>query len=184
MPTYSCPSPVSRSLSLSPESAPARSRRASTRAIPLLTTVPLVLGLTVTMYVGLVVGPTTPKAAAMISADKSSAAVDWARSRRGTPYGYGSAGPNSFDCSGLTRWAYARVGKWLPHSSAAQARRTLHVSRDNRRPGDLVFFGGRGGVYHVAIYAGGGKIWHAPYSGTRVRKERLWTSQVFYGRVR
>ena len=56
--------------------------------------------------------------------------------------------------------------------------------RSNVRRGDLVFFTSRGSVYHVAIYAGHGYIWHAPYSGARVRRDHIWTSSVFYGRVR
>ena len=50
-------------------------------------------------------------------------------------------------------------------------------------PGDLVFFTGSGGVYHVAIYAGDGTVWHAPHSGAVVSQEPIWTSSVFYGRV-
>ena len=46
-----------------------------------------------------------------------------------------------------------------------------------------MFFGAAGGVYHVGIYAGDGYIWHAPHPGTVVSKERIWTSDVFYGRV-
>jgi cell wall-associated NlpC family hydrolase len=105
-------------------------------------------------------------------------------SRRGSPYSYGASGPRRFDCSGLTMWTFRKLGRRLPHSSSAQYGRTKHIRASSRRPGDLVFFHDGGGIYHVAIYAGRNKIWHAPYSGTRVRKERLWTSAVYYGRVR
>ena len=57
-------------------------------------------------------------------------------------------------------------------------------SRSNARRGDLVFFYAYGGVYHVAIYAGHGYIWHAPHSGTRVRRDHIWTRSVFFGRVK
>jgi tight adherence protein C len=56
------------------------------------------------------------------------------------------------------------------------------VTRISR--GDLVFFSSRGGIYHVAIYAGHNRIWHAPYSGTRVRRDKIWSGNVFFGRVR
>ena len=111
-------------------------------------------------------------------------AVKVASSRKGSPYSYGAAGPRRFDCSGLTQWTFKRLGKRLPHSSSAQYSRVKHISRKNRMPGDLVFFRDGGGIYHVAIYAGKGKVWHAPYSGTSVRKDRIWTSSVSYGRVR
>ena len=76
------------------------------------------------------------------------------------------------------------VGKSLPHSSSAQVRKTERIQRQNRRRGDLVFFYSGGGVYHVGIYAGRGNIWHASQPGVPVRKVKIWTSQVFYGRLR
>ncbi len=100
----------------------------------------------------------------------------------GDPYVWGAAGPSSFDCSGLTQYVFAQVGVSLPHSSSAQAAVATRVT--DPQPGDLVFFGGSGGVYHVAIYAGDGQIWHAPRSGDVVKLEPMWTtSGVFYGRV-
>lgn len=153
--------------------------------VRLLTTLALAMALAVTLLVGDSLGPTTSRASAhVISAFKADHAADWAHSRQGSPYQYGATGPHRFDCSGLTRWAYARVGKWLPHSSAAQAGKVDRISRRNARRGDLVFFYGYGGVYHVGVWVGHGEFWHAPYSGTRVRKDHLWTSHVFFGRVR
>ena len=101
-----------------------------------------------------------------------------------TPYRYGATGPRAFDCSGYTRWVFDRVGRHLPRTSRAQARATRHVRASQRRTGDLVFFKDHGRVYHVGIYAGYNSIWHAPRSGQRVHRERLWTTQVSYGRVR
>ena len=144
----------------------------------------LVLGLALSLFTFSAVGPTTSGASAMISAEKGNAAVSWARSRKGSPYAYGAMGPHRFDCSGLTRWVFAHVGKSLPHSSSAQAGKVKRINRSNARRGDLVFFYGHGSVYHVAIFAGHGLIWHAPYSGTRVRQDRIWTKNVFFGRVR
>ena len=61
----------------------------------------------------------------------------------------------------------------------------MHLrSSHSRRPGDLVFFFSGSHVYHVAMYAGHGKIWHAPKPGDRVKLVPLWTTHVRYGRVR
>lgn len=109
-------------------------------------------------------------------------AVAKARSRAGSPYRYGANGPRAFDCSGLTQWVYGRLGKRLPRTSRAQAGAVRRVRHPRR--GDLVFFHNGGRVYHVGIYAGHHKIWHASRPGHPVAKERIWTSSVFYGRVR
>ncbi len=104
---------------------------------------------------------------------------------KGRPYRYGASGPSSFDCSGYTGYVLRKaLGKKLPRTSRAQYSATKHISKRSVRPGDLLFFSNGGRIYHVAIYAGGGKIWHAPYSGTRVRKDRIWTSNWRAGRVR
>ena len=110
--------------------------------------------------------------------------VHIAASKRGAPYVYGAEGPRAFDCSGLTHWVYAHVGRHLPRTAAQQYGATRWISARDRRPGDLVFFHSGGHVYHVGIYAGGGGIWHAPHTGARVRWERIWTRAVSYGRVR
>ncbi|MER5968345.1 C40 family peptidase [Streptomyces sp. NPDC002055] len=107
-----------------------------------------------------------------------------AASKKGSPYRYGAVGPHRFDCSGLTLYSFKRVGKKLPRTAAAQYNKTRHVSVRSRKAGDLVFFHSGGGVYHVGIYAGKGKIWHSPKPGRTVRKERIWTRSVWYGRVK
>jgi cell wall-associated NlpC family hydrolase len=150
----------------------------------LLTLAALILTLAGTMLVGSVASPATPRASALVSAATADHAVALARSRRGSPYSYGAVGPRHFDCSGLTRWVYRHLGRRLPHSSAAQAHRVKRVRRSHAVRGDLVFFYGGGGVYHVGIYAGHNRLWHAPYSGTHVRLDRIWTRHVFFGRVR
>ncbi|WP_170225280.1 C40 family peptidase [Nocardioides albertanoniae] len=108
------------------------------------------------------------------------------KTRAGDPYSYGAAGPHSFDCSGLTRWVYKKLGHKLPHSSSAQVSHTFKVKKP--RKGDLVFFYDGGGVYHVGIYAGkhDGRrwIWHAPRSGETVKKDPIWTSKHFIRRVK
>ena len=159
-------------------------RTSSLSPARLLTTFSLVLGLALSMFVTTAIGPTAPPASAMITAATGERAVDWARSRKGAAYSWGAVGPNRFDCSGLTRWVYAHVGKSLPHSSSAQAANSVRISRSNARRGDLVFFYAYGGIYHVGIYAGDNMIWSASRPGTPVRKSRIWTSSVFFGRVR
>ncbi|CAM5334644.1 MULTISPECIES: C40 family peptidase [Streptomyces] len=118
------------------------------------------------------------------AASSSAAALRIAASKKGSPYKYGATGPYRFDCSGLTLYSFKRAGKRLPRTAAAQYNRTRHLSASARRLGDLVFFHSRRGVYHVGIYAGNGKIWHAPKPGTVVRLERIWSRSVSYGRVR
>ncbi|MEV6299742.1 NlpC/P60 family protein [Actinoplanes sp. NPDC051861] len=92
-------------------------------------------------------------------------AVTFAFNQIGKPYGYGDAGPNSYDCSGLTSAAWAAAGKSLPHNAAAQYSATARISRGDLQPGDLVFYRSNG---HVAIYVGGGKIIDAPSAGRDV----------------
>lgn len=110
-----------------------------------------------------------------------------AASETGTPYRYGGTTPAGFDCSGFTRWVYAKVGRTLPRTSAAQAGAVRRVSAADARPGDLVFFTSGGSVYHVGIYAGisGGRrtLWHSPQPGDAVGRDAIWTDSVFYGRL-
>lgn len=120
------------------------------------------------------------------AATLAATALNVAASKQGSPYQWGAAGPYRFDCSGLTLYSFRRAGKRLPRTAAAQYNSTRHISASARRAGDLVFFhsGSSGSsVYHVGIYAGDGRIWHAPKTGARVRLERIWTSKVWYGRV-
>lgn len=111
-------------------------------------------------------------------------AVRVAATRKGAPYVLGAQGPTKFDCSGLTRWSFARVGKWLPRTAQQQWTRAQHIRPGQRRAGDLVFFFSGKHAYHVAIYAGNGKIWHSPRPGKRVSLVPLWTNRVSYARVR
>jgi cell wall-associated NlpC family hydrolase len=105
---------------------------------------------------------------------------------RGTPYVLGGSTPRGFDCSGYTGHVVAKaLGVRLPRTAASQAGsgQVDRVARSNRRTGDLVFFPGGGGIYHVGIYAGGGQMWDSPKPGARVTKRAIWTGNVFYGRV-
>lgn len=94
-----------------------------------------------------------------------------ARSAIGSPYGWGSAGPSSFDCSGLTSWAYAQAGKSIPRTSQAQAAQGQQVSMSDIQPGDIVVY--YGGASHVAIYAGNGVMIDSLNSGTTVAERPL-----------
>ncbi|WP_069817016.1 C40 family peptidase [Streptomyces sp. TP-A0874] len=117
------------------------------------------------------------------AATHSAKALRIAASKKGAPYQYGAVGPHRFDCSGLTLYAFGRAGKQLPRTADAQFRSARRISAAERAPGDLVFFHSAGHVYHVGIYAGQGKIWHSPKSGSVVRLEKIWTEAVRYGRV-
>lgn len=123
------------------------------------------------------------RTAAQVIAARGIRAVKMASTRKGSSYRYGAVGPRSFDCSGLTQWTFRHVGKKIARTAAAQSRQAKRISKGSRQPGDLVFFSRGSGVYHVAIYAGKNQIWHAARPGTKVRKERLWTKSVRYGRI-
>ncbi|WP_063053599.1 C40 family peptidase [Nocardia arthritidis] len=102
------------------------------------------------------------------AAPKSSGeiALDAALSKVGSPYVYGAAGPNSFDCSGLVQWSYRQAGVELPRTSGAQLSAGSPVSLNDLQPGDLVsFYGGS----HSGLYAGDGNVVHASTSGQPVK---------------
>jgi cell wall-associated NlpC family hydrolase len=94
-------------------------------------------------------------------------AIDTALAQLGKPYVWAGAGPDSFDCSGLTQFAYAAAGIALPHSSQMQSEIGTPVARADLQPGDLVFF--YSPVGHVGIYLGDGLMVHAPTSGSVVQ---------------
>jgi cell wall-associated NlpC family hydrolase len=108
-----------------------------------------------------------PSAPVVANSGASQIAVDAAMAKRGTPYVWAAGGPNSFDCSGLTSYAFRAAGINLPHSSLSQSRMGQAVSRDQLQPGDLVFF--YSPVSHVGIYIGNGLMVHAPTSGDVVK---------------
>jgi cell wall-associated NlpC family hydrolase len=85
-------------------------------------------------------------------APRTAKAVSAALSKVGAAYASGAAGPDAFDCSGLTMWALARAGIAAPHSSFAQYAMGSAVARSDIRRGDLVFFDSAGaGASHVAL---------------------------------
>ena len=99
--------------------------------------------------------------------DAAQTVIDAAMAQRGKPYVWAAGGPSSFDCSGLTSYAFRAAGINLPHSSLMQSRMGQAVSRDELQPGDLVFF--YSPVSHVGIYIGNGQMVHAPTSGDVVK---------------
>jgi cell wall-associated NlpC family hydrolase len=95
-----------------------------------------------------------------------------AKRQLGKPYVWGADGPDSFDCSGFTQWAWKAGGVSLPHYSGAQYSSTTHVSMSSIQPGDLIFYEDPGS--HVALYIGNGTIIHAPNSRSTVRYDSLY----------
>lgn len=129
---------------------------------------------------------TPPGADAPAPNAAAAAAVAEAKRQIGKPYKWAAAGPDSFDCSGLTSWAW-RVGggRSLPHSSRAQYSATSRVSLSDIAPGDLTFYGSSvGSIHHVGIYAGGGYMVDAPETGRNVQYVRAFRGDlVGIGRV-
>ncbi|HWC39779.1 MAG TPA: C40 family peptidase [Acidimicrobiales bacterium] len=91
-----------------------------------------------------------------------------AEAELGKPYSYGGAGPGSFDCSGLTMFAWRAAGVSLPHSASDQSASTTHVPLSSLQPGDLLFFGSSGSIGHVGMYVSPGRMIEAEDSGTVV----------------
>jgi cell wall-associated NlpC family hydrolase len=113
---------------------------------------------------------------------KGAAAVAEARKQLGKPYVYGGAGPDNFDCSGLTSWAWKAAGVSLSHSAYDQWFETTRVPINAVQPGDLLFFGDDGveSIHHNAIYIGGGDMIEASQTGTPIRI-RGWRSVDLVG---
>jgi peptidoglycan DL-endopeptidase CwlO len=112
--------------------------------------------------------PPTPAAAAAVHA---------ALGQVGKWYRWGAAGPDAFDCSGLTSWAYLQAGVRLPRTSAVQWSAGATVAAGDLLPGDLVFFGTDAldprTIHHVGMYVGQGLMVNAPFTGAQVRVEPL-----------
>jgi cell wall-associated NlpC family hydrolase len=113
---------------------------------------------------------------------RAGAAVNAALSQQGVPYRYATSNPGvSFDCSGLTKYAWAQAGVYLPHQSRAQYASIPHVSKGAAQPGDLIFF--YSPISHVSVYLGNGQQVHAPNTGTVVNIASVnWNKVVGVGR--
>jgi cell wall-associated NlpC family hydrolase len=134
-----------------------------------------------------------PSGGTATTTEKAATAVNTAQEMIGTPYSWGggnASGPSTgiccspkgrsgkeitgFDCSGLTLYAYAKVGISLPRTAAQQYAASEPVKPGKARPGDLVFYGDSpASIHHVGIYIGGGWMIDAPRPGTKVRYSPL-----------
>ncbi|EWS91073.1 NLP/P60 family secreted protein [Streptomyces filamentosus NRRL 11379] len=101
---------------------------------------------------------------------RGAAALSAAATQIGKPYVSGGSGPNSYDCSGLTQWAFAQAGVGISRTTYTQQNDGTRIGRSQLKPGDLVFFNG---LSHVGFYAGNNQVLHAPKPGTVVRYESM-----------
>ena len=109
--------------------------------------------------------------------NEAAVVIQAALSRIGSPYSWGAAGPNAFDCSGLVMWSFQQAGKSLPHSSQALAAGGQPVSLSDMQPGDLVTY--YSDASHVAIYIGDGMMVHASTYGTPVRVAPVGNAPIY-----
>jgi cell wall-associated NlpC family hydrolase len=116
------------------------------------------------------------------AAKGAATAIAAAKAELGKPYAWGAGGPDSFDCSGLTAWAWNAAGVSLPHNAAAQQGVGTPVPESQLQPGDLVFFGSP--AYHVGLYIGDGLMIHAPTSGDVVKIVQLSYMSDYSGATR
>lgn len=105
------------------------------------------------------------------NASVAAAALGYAKSKLGSPYVWGAAGPNAFDCSGLVVWAYGQAGLSIGRTTYSLEGQGTVVPLSQIQPGDMVFYlGGE----HMALYVGGGTVIHAPQTGDVVRYASLY----------
>ncbi|MEF9881320.1 C40 family peptidase [Streptomyces sp. P9-A4] len=106
------------------------------------------------------------------ASQRAAAAFAAAQGRVGLPYVWGASGPSSFDCSGLTSWAFRQADVSIPRTSQAQANVGTRInSLGDLKPGDLIIM--RTDLSHVGFYAGNGQILHSPKPGAKVRYESI-----------
>jgi cell wall-associated NlpC family hydrolase len=136
---------------------------------------------------------TAPPASAMTRQQRIQNAFTIVNDQRGDRYAYGAEGPHRFDCSGLTYFSFRKAGfRHVPRTSSAQAHHVRRIPKSDLRPGDFVFFhdgaATAGNVYHLGIFAGWAKgrryVVHAPSTGERVHRSKIWTQQWFAGTLR
>jgi peptidoglycan DL-endopeptidase CwlO len=107
---------------------------------------------------------------------RAEVAVQTALAQVGDPYVYGAAGPDAFDCSGLTMYSWHAAGVSLSHSSSVQAGQGVAVSISDLMPGDLIFY--YSPISHVAMYIGHGMIVHAPHPGENVQVVSMYEMPI------
>lgn len=113
---------------------------------------------------------------------RAGVAVNAALSQQGVKYQYAQSNPGvAFDCSGLTHYAWAQAGVYLPRNSRAQAASVPNIPPGSAQPGDLIFY--YSPISHVGIYLGGGSMVHAPNSGSVVKISGVnWNKVTAVGR--
>jgi peptidoglycan DL-endopeptidase CwlO len=123
-----------------------------------------------------------PVAAAPPPSSRSGVAVNAAMSQLNVPYKYATENPGvSFDCSGLTKYAWGQAGVYLPHQSRQQYASIPHVDPGSAQPGDLIFY--YSPISHVGVYLGGGQQVHAPNTGSYVKVGNVnWNNVTGVGR--
>jgi cell wall-associated NlpC family hydrolase len=119
-----------------------------------------------TAVAGPTLAPPSVEDLSLVPGSAAAVAIETALAQLGDAYVWGASGPDGFDCSGLTSYAYAAAGVTLPRSSRAQAQMGREVSRSELQPGDLVFF--YDPISHVGLYIGNGKMVHARTFGQPV----------------
>ncbi|MFJ9638393.1 C40 family peptidase [Streptomyces sp. NPDC101178] len=110
--------------------------------------------------------PSSAPSSSSNATGSAAAIVAFAKAQVGDAYVSGGTGPNAWDCSGLVQAAYRTVGIDLPRVSQSQSTAGTQVSLDNLQPGDILYWGGAGSAYHVAIYVGDGQFVGAQNSST------------------
>ena len=122
------------------------------------------------------------------SASQGDVAANWALTQLGKPYQWGAAGPDTYDCSGLTMVAWARAGVSLLHFTGYQWDEGPHVPLDQLQRGDLLFYATDNSdpdtIHHVGIYIGNGMMVDAPFTGADVRIDSIYQPGTPIGAVR
>ncbi|HYU02254.1 MAG TPA: NlpC/P60 family protein [Jatrophihabitantaceae bacterium] len=131
---------------------------------------------------GITVRPSLPSYRPGVVRVRAEIALGSALKQLGLPYVFAAAGPKTFDCSGLTMWAWAKAGVHLDHFTGTQVHQGVRVQRNQLLPGDLMLFGSD--VHHVGMYVGAGYMVNAPYTGAYVRIAKVSWSGDFSIAVR
>ena len=126
--------------------------------------------------------PPSPGGISRGNSSGAEAAIAYAQAQLGKSYRWGAAGPDTVDCSGLTREAWQQGGVAMPHYSVAQYAQSQKIPLSELRRGDLVFFASGSdyrSIFHVALYLGNAQMVEAPYTGENVRISSIWRSSLF-----